>query len=376
MAFSYSGPIPASKSLLNRWLIVQSYTLAGEIVLHGDSQADDVKLMRQALSDFKNGKTEFNCGAAGTVLRFLALRVSREKGEFVLRGSKRLFERPQQELCKILQQLGAKAEMNSEKTYLKITSQGWNIPVPPLEISGAESSQFASAVLLNTIGLEKPLQIKLSEEMVSESYFAMTQQVMQQAAKSKKNIFIELDMSSAFAIAALAALSGKCELQNFPRESLQPDFIFVELLKKMGVHVELKSKTLKVSSTQNLEPIEFNLKNAPDLFPLLAVLCAFVEGKSVLFGAPHLKSKESDRIAKTAELIRLCGRKVEEREDGLVIYGSQKKIKMARSTFDPAEDHRLVMAAAMANAGGADIHILNPLVVNKSFPEFLEITSC
>lgn len=374
MAFSYRGPIPASKSLLNRWLIVQSYASAGELVLHGDSQADDVLLMRQALVDFKNGKTEFDCGAAGTVLRFLALRVSREKGEFLLRGSKRLFERPQQELINILQQLGVKAEINSEKAYLKISSSGWKILNTPIEISGAESSQFASAVLLNTLKLEKPLQIKLSDQLVSESYFEMTKQVLQQA-ELKKNIQIEPDMSSAFAIAALAALSGECELQNFPTESLQPDFIFVELLKKMGAQVTFLNGALKVASTQHLLPLEFNLKNAPDLFPVLATLCAFAEGKSVLFGAPHLRSKESDRIAKTAELIRLCGRKVEEREDGLVIYGSQKKIPQLRSSFDPAEDHRLVMAATIANAVGVDVNILNPEVVKKSFPEFLKITA-
>ena len=53
---------------------------------------------------------------------------------------------------------------------------------------------------------------------------------------------------------------------------------------------------------------------------MLSVLCALAEGTSRLFGAPHLRGKESDRIATTSALCAL-GREHTPREDGIEIVG-------------------------------------------------------
>jgi 5-enolpyruvylshikimate-3-phosphate synthase len=55
-----------------------------------------------------------DCGEGGTVLRFLALRASREKGRHKLTGGARLINRPQEELVKILSQLGVTAKFEKK----------------------------------------------------------------------------------------------------------------------------------------------------------------------------------------------------------------------------------------------------------------------
>ena len=76
--FAFLGKLPASKSMLNRLLLVQSYF--PDFQIRGTSLAADVVHMRAALSGLHDGST-IDCGSAGTVLRFMALRASRQPGE-------------------------------------------------------------------------------------------------------------------------------------------------------------------------------------------------------------------------------------------------------------------------------------------------------
>ena len=109
--------------------------------------------------------------------------------------------------------------------------------------------------------------------------------------------------------------------------------IFVSVLKKMGARLTLNDSNLTIER-DDLNGVEVDLKNSPDLFPVLATLCAFAQGQSLLYGAPQLSYKESARIAKTSELLRKLGRKVEERADGLLIEGRAEASSVSFD-FDP-----------------------------------------
>jgi 3-phosphoshikimate 1-carboxyvinyltransferase len=126
---------------------------------------------------------------------------------------------------------------------------------------------------------------------------------------------------------------------------------------------------LHVSKPIVLRSGHWNLRNSPDLFPVLAVLCSFAEGRTILFGAPHLAFKESNRIEKTAELLRLSGCAVEAQDDGIAIFGNSLRNRVG-FTFDPDQDHRLAMAAGILMLMGFPIQLSNSNVVDKSFPEF------
>ena len=63
---------------------------------------------------------------------------------------------------------------------------------------------------------------------------------------------------------------------------------------------------------------------AIDEFPAVSVAAAFAEGTTLIRDARELRVKETDRIAAmTSELNRLGGR-VEAREDGMVVHGSEE----------------------------------------------------
>jgi 3-phosphoshikimate 1-carboxyvinyltransferase len=380
--FKFKGRIPASKSLMNRALIAQSFE--PRLKLLGDSSCDDVVHMKASLKKLGQ-RTVFDCGEGGTTLRFMAFRISRMPGSFLLKGTPRLLSRPQTEIRSILHQLGV--QVSFEKKGIRIVSSGWRAPVKAVAVSAKDSSQFLSALFLNAWNLDFDLKIKVSGAITSAGYFEMTLQLLQEMGlkySRRGSIFtiprgqkiklkrysVESDLSSLFSVAAFAAVSGQATFQDFPAKSLQPDLAFTGILKKMGVVESRKTGQLAVKAPKTLKAVKANLQNSPDLFPVLAALCSFAKGRSVLYGAPQLAVKESNRIEKTAELLKKAGVRVKERKDGMEIEGRGASVQAKRFRFDPDKDHRLAFAAALLKYFGEEIQILDPDVVRKSFPEF------
>jgi len=343
--------------------------------------------MKAAIAALEAGK-EMDAGSAGTVLRFMALRASRVPGEHRIIGHRRLFERPQQELLKILKQVGVEAKLT--ETSLELKGQGWRMHGDTLLVPFERSSQFATSVLLNAWDLPFDLYVSLGQQKVSEGYWRMSTRLAQDLGMridfwdsdfrvprgqkiNRTEYTAEVDVSSAFAIAAIAAVSGTATFLDFPAVGLQPDVGFVTILERMGVPRTLTATSLKVDRALSLSGVSVNLKTMPDLFPVLAVLCALAKGESDLYGAPHLIHKESDRLNQIASLLNLLGRDVRVKEDGLSIQGERIVPPGPGVTLDCAGDHRLAFAAAVLQAAGFTIEILHPEAVTKSFPEFWSI---
>lgn len=385
MSFSFLGKIPASKSVYNRLAIIEDY--AENFSVRVDSTCDDIKYMQSALKDLAEGR-KVDCGEAGTVLRFMAFRASRKKGTHTLKGSKRLFSRPQSELLSILKQLDVDVEMKEEIGEMVIHSNGWKPLGDSIQVHAHRSSQFASALFLNAWGLDFPLAISITGSIVSKAYLDLTLQMVKYCGMklesygrdytifahqkvNEQDLKVEPDMSSAFVIAAMAALSGEARIHQFPKYSFQPDFKFVKVLKQMGVELNLDPKYLMIKKpVASLKPIEFNLSSCPDMFPVLAVLCSFIEGKSKLFGAPHLKYKESDRLLNIANFLKSMGKNVDLLDDGMIIHGDINVVHERLIELDTDHDHRMVMAGSLAFLGGYQIKMNDVSVVDKSFPEF------
>jgi 3-phosphoshikimate 1-carboxyvinyltransferase len=383
--FVFEGVIPSSKSTYNRALIIQSYE--PKIKVMGEGKCDDITKMQSAVMSLLHHETQFDCGEAGTVLRFLALRVSRETGSFLLTGKPRLFRRPQTELLQIFSQLQVRYQM--EERGLRIESRGWKLPTKPLRVSAKESSQFLSGILLNCWNLPMELKVEIPQEIVSGAYFALTQEILREfglvwhqegevfvippSQKPKVlNYVVESDVSSAFAVAALAAVAGKAVIKQFPFTSKQPDLAFVKILTSMGVPVEQKNQDLVIHKAERMRSLDINLENCPDLFPVLSALGARAEGATALFGAPQLKYKESNRIEEVVTLLQRLGVHAEARPDGAVIHG-QAHSNTNEVVLDAKEDHRLVMMGAVLKAAGFNLRIDNTESVAKSFPEFTEL---
>lgn len=389
--FFYEGIVHSSKSELNRALICASFFNHVKVI--GHSECEDVKAMKLALENLLNSDKILDCKDAGTTLRFLALRVSREKGTFVLKGSKRLFSRPQIELINILNQLGVFIEINENSMIIK--SEGWIIPPNGIVIDRSISSQFASAIVLSSWNLEEDLRIHFIGENVSEGYFELTKKMVvdhgmmidqltpnqllikKQAKITAQTIVVESDLSSIFALASIAVLCGKAIFKKFPFESKQPDLEFLQIFREMNVTMIQNGEDLIIEKSHHLKAINYNIKNCPDLFPVLSILLAFVDGKSILYGAPHLAFKESNRIKKIAELLHLIHVDAQPTSEGILIMGDNKLSKkltvMNPIDFDPDHDHRLAFAVALINGQNGHINLLDKSVVNKSFPEFWDL---
>jgi 3-phosphoshikimate 1-carboxyvinyltransferase len=383
--FFYQGVIPGSKSLFNRILIVQSYFPVLDI--SGNASCDDVRFMREGITKISD-RSHIDCGEGGTTLRFMALRVSRQPGVHTLKGTARLMQRPQTGLIDLLHQLGVQAQFKGNE--LVIVSEGWKKPKQPLKLQLSESSQYASALLLNSWLLNFDLDFELVGEKLSESYFALTLELVKHLGMrvhqdgsrfhvaagervSKLAYEVESDLSSTFTIATAGALAGESCIENFPLESKQPDKAFLDIFKKMHVETEFRERTLHVRESHFVKSVEYNLGESPDLFPVLAVLCSFAHGVSRLYGAPHLVSKESNRIAKVSELLTLVGIEHESLPDGMIVHGQPHQTPKTGLEFNPDQDHRMVMAATLLKLRGHGIHIHEPEAINKSFPEFWSI---
>jgi 3-phosphoshikimate 1-carboxyvinyltransferase len=171
-------------------------------------------------------------------------------------------------------------------------------------------------------------------------------------------------------MAAAGALAGASIIQNFPQETKQPDKVFVDIFKKMKIETKLEGRVLEVRKNPQMVGVDWNLFQSPDLFPVLAVVCSWAHGTSKLHGAPHLISKESNRIEKVADLLKLVGVQFETLPDGMIIHGNPSQTLRKGLVFNPDQDHRMVMAAALMNLKGHEIQIEYPEAINKSFPEF------
>lgn len=393
VGYYFKGTIPASKSLMNRALICSSY--GAGLQLLGSSSCDDVLKMQIAIEQLKKYQPSyttagiFDAGAAGTVFRFLSLRLSRIPGRHILKGTRRLMQRPQQDLLDVFARLGV--EYKVEPEHLEINSRGWQNLEQPIEVKRGVSSQFASGLILNAWDLEKDLVLNMSGDPISEGYLEMTIQVVKKlgmqiegrgqdyiihsrSAVKGAQYLVESDLSSVFAVAAFAVLNGQAYFENFPEASLQPDVEFVKILERMEIPVELVNGTLKVGPVSNFKGVEVNLGSCPDLFPVLATLCAFADTPSRLFGAPQLVHKESDRISKISELLTQLGVRHEKTSEGMLIHPNKIQAnEVTEFKYDTDHDHRLAFSAALIKSRGFPIQILNPDVVSKSFPEFWQV---
>jgi 3-phosphoshikimate 1-carboxyvinyltransferase len=386
MSFHFSGAIPASKSIYNRALLVQSFFPDLKIV--GQSSCDDVRAMKLAIVSMIK-RLEIDCGEAGTVFRFMGMRVSRESGAFHLKGSKRLMQRPQEELAFILNQLNVNVDFVPDGVLIR--SEGWKRPLFPVKIPRARSSQFASGLLLSAWELPFDLEVEVAGTGISEGYWQMSLIMARQLgmevtvdqdkilipARQKlqvKSLDVEPDYSSMFSVVAAALIGGDVEIQNVGHQSLQPDYAFFDQLKKMGVPLSVNREGhLKVSAAKQLSPLSASFRQCPDLFPVMAALCGFATGTSRLVEAPQLAHKESHRLHKTQELLKLAGIESVIKNEGLEIHGEGPGFKPHEFVFDPDQDHRMAMAAALFKLREAKVRIQSPEVVKKSFPEFWSV---
>ena len=172
-------------------------------------------------------------------------------------------------------------------------------------------------------------------------------------------------LSSTFAFLAAGALAGRVKVNNINEKSLQADREIIHTLKMMDVDVKAKSNSVSVSKS-DLNSIDFDVSNCPDLFPILCVLCSVADGTSKISGIRRLRLKESNRIYEMRNGLTKMDVKVRLLGDSMEITGSEIK-----GTVISSNDHRIAMAFGILGLVAKNKTIIkNAECVSKSFPNF------
>jgi len=399
--------LPGSKSISARALICAALG-DGRSELPGFLICDDTRYLAQALTQLgivvSFGPTGDSCtveglggdvpvrsgelflGNAGTAMRFLTGVLTVAEGTYDLDGDARMRKRPIGPLVRALCRLGAK--VTCEDGYPPVHIEPRRLRGGRVEIEGSLSSQYVTALLLAAPGSRKGVEVRVLEPVVSRPYLDLTVQVMETfgcrvvcfedplrfrvaPGRYKAQRFpIEPDASSAgYFFAAAAVTGGEVTVEGLGTQSRQGDTAMVDILASMGCSVEKKPESFTVRGGP-LRGISLDARNVPDLVPTVAFVSALAEGKTEIRGVPHLRIKESDRIRSVASELRKLGARVEEKDDGLVVYGGKK---LSGAVIDPWGDHRIAMAASVLGLTVPGVVISQPEVVTKSFPDFFKL---
>ena len=374
--------VPGSKSLTNRAIIMASLS-SGLSKISNISNSIDSRIMIKAIKKlgvkikvtkkelqimgnqciFKKFNGIINVGSAGTVARFLTALITLVPGRVIIKKSKRMRERPIKELADAMK----------------------NIRTGEISIKGNVSSQFVSALLMIAPVLENGLAIKIIGDLVSKTYVEMTIKMMKkfevkvENEKNKKFVMknqqyksvdlkIEADASGASYFFGMAAVTGKRIRVNIDPKSVQGDLKFADILGKMGCLVikNCQEQWIEVEGPKVLKGITVNMNSMPDTAQTLAIVAAFAKGKTIITGLSTLKVKETDRLLALKKELSKMKIKSHITDDSIVIIGGNPQ----KAVIETYGDHRMAMAFAVAKSRIPKLIIKNPVVVNKSFPEF------
>ncbi len=402
--------IPGSKSITHRALIAAGLAdgksrlksfLSCEDTIYTASTLQslgvDIELYNDAAVVNGNGgifkpasrRQEINLGNSGTSYRLLLSVAALADGQYVFTGSERMKERPIAYLVEALKGLGVDAVYMEKEGYPPVLINASGIKGGRVKIPGDISSQYISSLLLSAPYAKSELTIEIEGELVSRPYVDLTLDVMDAFGVSvghenyqvfhvpKGQIYragefvVDGDASSASYFWGAAAITGgRVRTENIhPFKNRQGDIRLLNILEEMGCRIESGNNFVTVSGS-SLKGINADMGSIPDMVPTLAVIALFAEGKTVITNVSHLRHKESDRITDTANELRRIGGRVDEQEDGLIIYGGGK---LTGAEIDPHNDHRLAMSFAMAGLKIPGIIIKNERCVSKSFPTFWDL---
>jgi len=325
-----------------------------------------------------------DAGESGALARLLAGIMAGQAFPSVITGSGSLLNRPMAPVADALRKIGANIKTTDGRLPLSIKPA----PLKGGKISGVESAQIKSALLLAGLYARGPLEIKEAAPTRDHTERLLA---LMGAKLSNKNARLRLepgpltarpvtvpgDISSAAPFIAAALLAGRPLRINSC--GLNPARLgFITALQKMGAAIKIKALEAFPEPYGEIEIAVSRLKavivQAPqipamiDEVPLLALLAARAAGTSVIKGIEGLRTKESDRVESTLALLDSLRIKAFYRAGAMKIIG-----RPAFSAAKPVEtfnDHRIAMAAAAASLVCPGLEIINPGCVNKSYPSF------
>lgn len=375
---------PPSKSFAHRYLI-GSVLSRGKCVIKNIADSDDISATLSCIEQLGGSVTKdgnivtviptnekkienavFDCKESGSTLRFfipVVLATGAKNCTFL--GSERLLARGIKEYEKLFENsdVTIKSAEKSIEVNGKLSSGNY-------EISGEVSSQYTTGMLFALSVLSGKSTLKITGNVESRAYVDMTIKVLKDfgadIAEPEKNFFeingkgrlspgeftVESDWSNAAFLIALSRLLGTISVSGLNENSVQGDRFCTAAFDALDG-----------------ENAEIDLKDCPDLAPILFAYAAYKNGGRFT-NTRRLRVKESDRANVMAEELKKFGANVKVYENSVEIEKTQLKPPIV--PLCGHNDHRIVMAlSVLAAVFGAEID--GAEAVNKSYPDFFRV---
>ena len=330
--------LPISKSIVNRWLILQAIHGDGLMTVSCD-MPDDVRIMSEAIRLLgERREARIDLGNCGTAMRFLTAYCAQLEGQtIILDGVERMHHRPIGQLVDALREIGADIEYLSEEGFPPLRIKGCTLDKRRIvTINNPQSTQFVSALLL--IGAN--VQTNSTSPYITLTRTLIEQYALTSSPYRLSPIALERDWSSAaFWYEYVALYGGEITLLGLSRDSLQGDKIVADIFAHLGIHTTYTVEGVVISSSP-LHPTPYTLHHdfsaCPDLYPAVALTCERLGVELHATGVESLPLKESDRLRAVRE----------HRTDA---------------------DHRMAMALLIAG-----YEVDDTACISKSYPNFIE----
>lgn len=327
---------------------------------------------------------ELDCAESGSTLRFLLPVVAALGCDTTFRLRGRLPHRPLSPLREELERHGISLSPSGLPT---LTCRG-KLSADEYRIRGDVSSQFISGLLFALSLSDRESHLIPEGKIESAPYIRMTQDALATFGapprlcedgyllgglplRSCAQLQVEGDWSgAAFALCAGALSKQGVFVHGMRADSHQGDRAILDILRQFGATVKQTDNSIFVCGDQPLRGITLDATQIPDLVPVLAVTAMAAEGKTVIYGAERLRSKESDRLQAVCALLSQLGGEVQETADGLILCGAKP---LRGGEVDAFGDHRIAMSAAVAaTLCQKEVILTGAESVSKSYPSFWE----
>jgi len=336
-----------------------------------------------------------DCGNSGTTMRLLSGILAGCSFTSRLDGDASLRRRPMGRVIEPLRLMGATIESEGEQHCAPLRITGQNGPLTGMTYTSAvASAQVKSAILL--AGLHATGRTTVIEPARSRDHTerllpvfggrlavqGRTVSVEGGTPLHAQNVDVPGDLSSAAFFIAAALLLPHSELR-IRQIGLNPTRTgIVDIFRAMGAQIEIHNArdvcgepvgdlVVRSSPLRGITVDGELIVRAIDELPMLAVVMAFAQGRSVIRGAEELRVKESDRIHALAVALAALGVTVEERRDGLVITGQSR---VRGGTVHSQGDHRIAMALSVAGLGSDQgVVVQEPKCIAISFPGYYRL---
>lgn len=375
---------PPSKSFAHRYLI-GSVLSRGKCVIKNVADSDDISATLSCIEQLGGSVTKdgnivtviptnekqienavFDCKESGSTLRFfIPVVLATGAKNCTFSGSERLLARGIKEYEKLFENSDVK--INSDEKSIEISGKQ---TAGNYEISGEVSSQYTTGMLFALSVLDGKSTLKITGNAESRAYVDMTIKVLKDfgadIAEPEKNFFeingkgrlspgeftVEGDWSNAAFLIALSRLLGTISVSGLNENSVQGDRFCTAAFDALDG-----------------ENAEIDLKDCPDLAPILFAYAAYKNGGKFT-NTRRLRVKESDRANVMAEELKKFGANVKVYENSVEIEKTQLKPPIV--PLCGHNDHRIVMAlSVLAAVFGAEID--GAEAVNKSYPDFFRV---